>query len=106
MQLGELAPDVLESRIAAEADVVKHDELLTGYAMHVGLHDPARGLELEMQMRQPEKRTEQITRRVEYWLANDRAAALAWLRSDTAHQWVKPEKRTEWLNLYPMNAVP
>lgn len=106
MQLGELAPDVLESRIAAEADVLKHDELLTGYAMHVGLHDPARGLELEMQIRQPEKRAEQITRRVEYWLANDRAAALAWLRSDTAHQWVKPEKRTEWLNLYHPNEVP
>jgi len=106
MQLAEIDPQALESRIAAETDILKHDELLHGYAMHVGLHNPLRGLELEVQIQQPEKRAKQITNRVEYWLTNDRAAALAWLRSDAARQLMDSDKRNELLSFYPKEVAP
>lgn len=105
MRLAEIAPQTIESQIAAETDAVKRDEMLGGYAWVTGIHDPPRGLELDAQIQDPKVRAEHVRHHADLWLERDRAAALAWLQSDGAAQLMDRGQRAELLRIYHLEAA-
>lgn len=104
--LAEISPQAIESRIAAETDPMKRDELLHGYAWVTGIKNPQRGLELDAQIVNPEARAKVVQRHASIWLECDRAAALAWLQSDAAAQLMEREDRSKMLRSYNLEATP
>ena len=104
--LADISPQAIESRIAAETDPMKRDELLQGYAWVTGINNPQRGLELDAQIVNPEARAEVVQRHASVWLESDRAAALAWLQSDDAAQLMDREERSKILRSYHLEATP
>lgn len=104
--LAEIAPQAIESQIAAETDPVKRDELLQGYARVTGIYDPLRGFELDAQIVNPEARLGATELHARLWLESHRAAALAWLQSDAAAQLMDREERSKMLRSYHLEAAP
>lgn len=105
-QLARIAPQTIESQIAAETDAVKRDEMLGGYAWVTGINDPPHGIELAAQIENPEVRAKNIKSHTEHWLESDRAAALAWLQSDAAGQFMGREERAKLLRIYHLEVAP
>jgi hypothetical protein len=106
VSLAEIEPEVVESQIRAETDAVKREEMLGGYAWITGLNDPPRGIELDGQMQNTERRAKNLSHHVMEWLQCDRAAALAWLQSADARQLMKRDERALLLRHYGMEAAP
>ena len=104
--LADISPQAIESRIAAETDPRKRDELLHGYAWVTGINNPQRGLELDAQIVNPEARAKVAQRHASIWLESDRAAALAWLQSNAAAQLMEREERSKILRSYHLEATP
>lgn len=104
--LADIAPEAIESRIAAETDPMKRDELLHGYAWVTGINNPQRGFQLDAQIVNPEARAEVMQRHARVWLESDRVAALAWLQSDVAAQLMDREERSKILRSYHLEATP
>lgn len=104
--LAEIDPQVVEDRIAAEADAAMRDEMLGGYAWITGIHDPPRGIELDAQIESLEIRAANLRRHTSDWLKSDRAAALGWLQTDAARQLISREELSRLLRLYGMEAAP
>lgn len=105
-RLAEIDPQAIQSQIAAETNPAKQAEMLGGYAWVTGIHDPSRGLELDAQIQNREVREDHAGHHVKHWLQSDRAAALAWLRSDAARQLMDAEQRCKLLNLYSKEVAP
>lgn len=105
-KLAEIAPEDVESRLTAETDPLKHDELLQGYAWVTGIQDPSRGLELDAHIQNPKVRLEQSRLHARRWLECDRAAALVWLQSPDAAQLMGHAERTKLLGSYSREAAP
>jgi hypothetical protein len=104
--LAEIAPEDVASRLTAETDPLKHDELLQGYAWVTGIQDPSRGLELDARIQNPQVRLEQARLHARRWLECDRAAALAWLQSPAAAQLMDAQERAKLLGNYPREVAP
>ena len=85
---------------------MKRDELLQGYAWMTGIHDPARGIELDAQIQNPKVREKQTSLHTGHWLERDRAAALAWLQSDDAGRFMSREQRAKLLSAYHLEVAP
>ncbi len=106
MRLAEIEPQVVESQISGETDAVKREEMLGGYAWITGLNDPPRGIELDGQMQNTERRAKNLSHHVMEWLQCDRAAALTWLQSAAARQLMKHDERALLLRHYGLEAAP
>ena len=105
LQLAQIDPQAIESRIAAEADAFSRDELINGYASAISDREPARCLELLAQTSAPDDRVKRVTSRVEQWLASDRATALAWLQSNESTALMPAEQRAKLLKSYGLEAA-
>lgn len=104
VNLADIAPQEVESRIANETDPAKRAELLGGYALSTGIRDPEQGVRLNAQIQQPEMRERHLAHHVGKWLRTDRSTALAWLQSSEAAQIMSAEQRAVYLRSYGLEA--
>lgn len=105
-RLAGIAPQDVETHMAAETDPWKRDELLQGYAWVTGIQDPSLGIELDAHIQNPKVRLEQSRLHARRWLECDRAAALVWLQSPDAAQLMGHKERTKLLRIYHLEAAP